>query len=97
MNVKTDLKGFYVGDRKGIAIYVGSTQIWPICTPIEFADPIFEKAVAKQYLGNENTNITNCNNPVVNSWYVDPQASNPKTSIFRVTSIAGFQANLKHQ
>lgn len=29
MNVKTDLKGFYVGDRKGIAIYVGNTQIWP--------------------------------------------------------------------
>lgn len=32
MNVKTDLKGFYVGDRKGIAIYVGSTQIWPATT-----------------------------------------------------------------
>lgn len=93
MNIRDNLKAFYVGNRQGTAIYVGSTKVWPICNPIEFEDPIFEKAVAKQYLGNENTNITNCNNPVVNSWYVDPQASNPKTSIFRVT--AGFQAKLK--
>lgn len=30
MNIKTDLKAFYIGNRKGIAIYVGNTLIWPI-------------------------------------------------------------------
>lgn len=44
MNVKTDLKGFYVGNRKGTAIYVGSTQIWPTsdCNPqiVTVANPV---------------------------------------------------------
>lgn len=44
MNIKTDLKGFYVGDREGIAIYVGSTQIWPTsdCNPqiVTVATPV---------------------------------------------------------
>lgn len=39
MNVKTDLKGFYVGNRKGIAIYVGSTKVWPIPQGTTVVDP----------------------------------------------------------
>lgn len=30
MNIRDDLKAFYVGDRQGTAIYVGSTKVWPI-------------------------------------------------------------------
>lgn len=35
MNIRDDLKTFYVGDRQGTAIYVGSTKVWPInpCNP----------------------------------------------------------------
>lgn len=34
MNIRDDLKTFYVGDRQGTAIYVGSTKVWP-CPPIQ--------------------------------------------------------------
>lgn len=66
MNIRDNLKTFYVGNRQGTAIYVGSTKVWP-CPPIPFIDDTFRKAVARQYLGNVNSIITECNNPNVTS------------------------------
>lgn len=44
MNIRDDLKTFYVGDRQGTAIYVGSTKVWPInpCNPqiVTVANPV---------------------------------------------------------
>lgn len=42
MNIRDDLKAFYVGDRQGTAIYVGSTKVWPICNPqmVTVANPV---------------------------------------------------------
>lgn len=90
MNIRDDLKTFYVGDRQGTAIYVGSTKVWP-CPPIPFIDDTFRKAVARQYLGSVNSIITECNNPDVISWYVNPTSYNPKTSIFRADSSLQYQ------
>lgn len=90
MNIRDDLKTFYVGDRQGTAIYVGSTKVWP-CPPIPFIDDTFRKAVARQYLGSVNSIITECNNPDVISWYINPTSSNPKTSIFRADSSLQYQ------
>lgn len=46
MNIRDDLKAFYVGDRQGTAIYVGSTKVWPsnICNPqiVTVANPVPE-------------------------------------------------------
>lgn len=42
MNIRDDLKTFYVGNRQGTAIYVGSTKVWPICNPqiVTVANPV---------------------------------------------------------
>lgn len=42
MNIRDGLKTFYVGDRQGTAIYVGSTKVWPICNPqiVTVANPV---------------------------------------------------------
>lgn len=42
MNIRDDLKAFYVGNRQGTAIYVGSTKVWPICNPqiVTVANPV---------------------------------------------------------
>lgn len=85
MNIRDDLKTFYVGDRQGTAIYVGSTKVWP-CPVIQFEDEAFRKSISRQYFGSENTIINECNNPNVISWYIIPESSNPKISIFRATS-----------
>lgn len=36
MNIRDDLKAFYVGDRRGTAIYVGSTKVWPIIVTVAY-------------------------------------------------------------
>lgn len=84
MNIRDDLKTFYVGNRQGTAIYVGSTKVWP-CPVIQFEDEAFRKSISRQYFGSENTIINECNNPNVISWYIIPESSNP-ISIFRATS-----------
>lgn len=44
MNIRDNLKAFYVGNRQGTAIYVGSTKVWPIvpCNPqmVTVANPV---------------------------------------------------------
>lgn len=44
MNIRDGLKTFYVGDRQGTAIYIGSTKVWPInpCNPqiVTVANPV---------------------------------------------------------
>lgn len=85
MNIRDDLKTFYVGNRQGTAIYVGSTKVWP-CPVIQFEDEAFRKSISRQYFGSENTIINECNNPNVISWYIIPESSYLKTSIFRATS-----------
>lgn len=85
MNIRDNLKAFYVGNRQGTAIYVGSTKVWP-CPVIQFEDEAFRKSISRQYFGSENTIINECNNPNVTSWYIIPESSNPKRSIFRATS-----------
>lgn len=61
MNIRDDLKTFYVGNRQGTAIYVGSTKVWPIdpCNPIIFIDPVFGSQVKIHLL--DDKPVTDCN------------------------------------
>lgn len=75
MNIRDNLKAFYVGNRQGTAIYVGSTKVWPIdpCNPITFIDPVFGSQVKIHLL--DDKPVTDCNIDSVKSWYY-PNTSN---------------------
>lgn len=70
MNIRDNLKAFYVGDRQGTAIYVGSTKVWPsnICTPIVFKSLEFKQLVIDKLFPGQDE-ITDCDASTVNSWY----------------------------
>lgn len=91
MNIRDDLKTFYVGDRQGTAIYVGSTKVWPsnICSPIVFKSTEFKQLVIDNIFPGQ-TEITDCDANTVNSWYKGNNSIFESTSIEDVSDMTYF-------
>lgn len=91
MNIRDDLKTFYVGDRQGTAIYVGSTKVWPsnICTPIVFKSLEFKQLVIDNLFPGQDE-ITDCDANTVNSWHKGYDSIFESTSIEDVSDMIYF-------
>lgn len=98
MNIRDDLKTFYVGDRQGTAIYIGSTKVWPsnICTPIVFKSLEFKQLVIDNLFPGQDE-ITDCDASTVNSWYKGNNSIFESTSIEDVSDMTYFSnANINN-
>lgn len=91
MNIRDNLKAFYVGNRQGTAIYVGSTKVWPsnICTPIVFKSLEFKQLVIDNLFPGQDE-ITDCDASTVNSWYKGNNSIFESTSIEDVSDMTYF-------